>query len=147
MQRKLVRSLFAAARRLVPALLSFVVAVALVAGVARAGAAYFFCPWTDQLAAHPCCANGHEDDGGPTDRVDATRKECCEAGRLAALPRVTTATPLVPPSAPLVAVLPSLSDAPQCEALVSAPRNFIFREKGHWPTALERCARSRVFLL
>jgi hypothetical protein len=95
---------------------TLVAAVALVVGLVRANARYFWCPMMDAVASHSCCAADRASGGAAgAERADGTERgpevddaDCCEAKRIGALPASAGAGapgPDVPPS-PLWAIVP-----------------------------------------
>jgi hypothetical protein len=137
----------AAARRLLPALVACVLATALVFGGLRSGARFFFCAGMGSLAATPCCTPAHDDDA-PLEAALDSQDDCCERLDLARMPEGTTRLPEPIRSAPLLTVLapvqlalPTSLVAPQHRARARAAT------ESPPPTAAERCALHRVFLI
>ncbi len=154
MRRPFPRLRFAAARRLLPALVACVLAAALVFGELRSGARFFFCASMGSLAERPCCTGpGGGQDGAPLDDPQAAldgEDDCCERLDLARMPEGTTRIPEPIRSAPLLAVLTPTEPSAQTlapERSPLAPRADAAATESPPPTAPERCALHGVFLI
>jgi hypothetical protein len=158
MTRRVLPLLLRSLRRLVPAVVACVVAMALVAGVLRSGASVFFCAGMSRLAAHACCEEAkaeapHEgkDAGSIAAQGPAVDEgdRCCTRLELARLPQVTERAPEPVRAAPLLTVLPRVAVTTLSTA---SPASFVRRPdrtafESPPPTAPERCALHRVFLI
>lgn len=123
------------------------VAVALLFGVLRGGARYFYCPEMDATLASPCCERGKHE--GEDERPDATNApsvddaDCCEARRAGTLPAVDGAstTPRLE-AVPLLAILPPF-DRVQASRERAAESRVVHPARAGPPSAAER----RAFLM
>jgi hypothetical protein len=136
-------------RRLLPALVACVLAAALVFGGLRSGGRYFFCAAMGTLADKPCCAPAHADEGSaPIDEAALDGDDdCCERLDLARLPEGTARLPEPIRAAPLLAVLAPVPVELTPPSPPVASRIWRAATESPPPTAPERCAIHRVFLM
>ena len=139
--------LLATIARLRLALVSFVVGLALITGLVRAGRTYFYCPAMNEITAHSCCETSNHRERVPADRVEPTNQDCCEPGQFAVVPRGSVTQPPETPSAPLIAVLSPPRETPSYEPVLTVRPRVDLRVTGPPRTARERRALSQVFLL
>lgn len=155
MTRRVLPFLLRSLRGLLPAAVACVVAAALVAGVLRSGASVFFCPGMSRLAEHACCAGeaAHEGtvEGGVASSGPAVGEgdRCCTRLDLARLPQVTERAPEPVRDAPLLTVIPRVAVATISTAPAASFAQRLDRTpfESPPPTAPQRCALHRVFLI
>ena len=89
-------------------LVALVAAIALFVGVMRGNARYFYCPFSHVIAASSCCAMPayDEDDASAASFAPV---DCCQAKRIGSLPASSVAPAPDVPSAPLLALVPSIA--------------------------------------
>jgi hypothetical protein len=137
-----------AARRRVPALLACLLAVAVVFGGLRSGAHLFFCAGMGSLADKPCCAPARD---GDSSRDSALREggddDCCAGLDLGTVPEGTATAPEPIRSAPLAMVRAPVPLQVTPPASAVSPRAGRDATESPPPTAPERCALHRVFLI
>ena len=130
------------------ALTGILLSFALLTGLARANARYFYCDAMGLLQSDPCAAAAQRDretEGAAALR--STHLDCCEVGTFPPLPRgATAAASHVSPPA-LVGVLPAVAPL---RGLPSSSRERPHRSFGRWRapphSAGELRARLGVFL-
>ena len=122
----------------------FVVALAVILGVVRGGARYFYCPMMGQAFDDACCASAeaHDDDdrAGPA----FERPACCQAKRLGTLPTGATVSTIDVPAVPLAAVLPAFDAGPARRVAAAAVR-YVYPARDGPPTATERRAMLMIW--
>jgi hypothetical protein len=95
----------AAARSFAAALGHLLLALAVLCGIARSGARYFYCEAFGLTLTDPCVRAQHDDVGRSGEALGERVHDCCEVVTLPAVPDgARTATPNIP-SAPRVAVV------------------------------------------
>lgn len=133
------RALVVRARALAARLGYAMVALAMLLGVVRGGARYFYCPMMGQAFDDACCASGdHHDDedrAGPS----VERPGCCQAKRLGTLPSGAAASTIDVPAVPLMAVLPPFDVGPTRPGASPLVR-YVYPARAGPPTATERRA-------
>ena len=121
---------------------AFVMAFVVAVGLLRGGGSYFFCPMMNEVFDAPCC-DEHRDEGD-RDVSGVRTPDCCQAKRLATLPRWTASSvPDVAPS-PFVASLPPALDPSAVRARARLGR-FAQPARASPPTANERRADLMVW--
>jgi hypothetical protein len=134
------------ARREAAPFVAFVAGVALVVGILRGGAHYFYCPYMDVIVLEHCCESAP-----PSDAPSIEAPDCCQEKTLGEVP--SAAGPAPAPavlSAVIVASLPApgAGDAEGGASLRLRPR-FDVEHTGPPPLGSAREARARlmVFLI
>ena len=135
--------------------LAVVVALALLVGLARANARYFYCASMARVASASCCAHapaaeaGDASQRGGASAVDATPADCCRAERIGALPAGSAGggAPDVPAAAWLATLAPVASRVTDRD--VRDPSPTAGPEARHTGPPCKGAARARtmVFLL
>ena len=127
--------------------LHVLVLAALVVGVFRAGALYFYCPMMGEVHDVPCCDEGDERGAGP----EISETECCKAWTIAELPRGAFAAPLeLPRASATFAVLPPASPSSvelRARSVAEVPRRQLPHARTGPPTASVRRAKLGVYLI
>lgn len=96
------------ARRLWLRIAAGVLAMAMLVGLLRGGARYFYCPMMRAVIDAPCCADRHA--GADFDEtLELRSRGCCEEHVVGKLPSGAVAAARVPCDAPLLAVLPPVT--------------------------------------
>lgn len=119
-----------------------VMAFVVVVGLLRGGGSYFFCPMMNEVSDAPCCdEHGRE---GDRDVSGVRAPDCCQAKRLATLPRWAASSLPDVASSPCVALLPSMLDASGVRPRARLVR-FAQPARASPPTANERRADLMVW--
>ena len=135
-----------AARRALGRAFALVAITALIVGLVRANARYFYCPLMDSVASASCCTETHDRSAEPT--ID--QSDCCETHRIASVPQgAAVASPPVVPDAPFVAYVTfaALAYVLGHTALLAVP---VANAPGAGPPPLspgEARSRTMVFLI
>jgi hypothetical protein len=132
--------------------LAVVVALALVVGLARANARYFYCASMATVASASCCAHapgGEADEAPGGSAVTATVADCCRAERIGALPAGAAGggAPDVPASAWLATVAPVTRHVMRGDVRDPSPTARAEARLTGPPRAGAWRARTMVFLL
>jgi hypothetical protein len=120
--------------------------LALIVGLLRANARYFYCPIMDRVVAESCCApaaDGADEQAAPPS-LRAT--DCCQAKQVGSLPRTAAPPGHDALEAPLLGLLsPVIWPAPRAPAHRN-PRALDARHTGP-PRPSEARARAMVYLI
>ena len=145
--RRPARAVGAAARRAGLALAYLLLAFAVLCGIARSGARYFYCEAFGLTTSDPCARASLSEDAAPRgNAVDEPVPDCCEVLTLPSVPEgARTANPSVSPAAQVAALpAPSLETVP---ANVTLPSRTSFDRWRPPPrSSSEVCAQLMVFL-
>jgi hypothetical protein len=141
-----------AARAVLSRALAVVAALALVVGLARANARYFFCASMATVASASCCAHAPAGDAAEAPEggaVDVTLADCCRAERMGALPAGSAGggAPDVPAAAWLATVAPVAWNVMRADMRDPSPPAGAEAHLTGPPGAGAWRARTMVFLL